>query len=438
MRVSRFTRPQVLLAFPLGGVIGAACLNSATPRIAMTMAGACLVLAGLLCGFIVGRRHPVVIIRRSEASDDFRAAVETGAVAEPGEKDADIEAINDNVIPFPAKPQPSQESSRGDLALAATRLDDYPAYVDLLRMQLQSVTNVSQDAAENLLASLLEVDGRVTALMDFLKSAGSNDSSERILGQIEEQLLGCRQHLAKLGDQQEKSASDAVAFQQRLSDETQNVLTVLNGVQRIARQTTMLSLNVSIEAARVGEVGKGFSVIAQEIRSLAGEVQHLADNVHDRVSGLMSSVNTDLEDQSKRRQDSETAAMNNISDALGLLTTNLMLLLQHQREVLVRVKTENEDIAEPIMAMMGSIQFQDIVRQQIEQVISMATEVKSHIGSVRDGLLEPSRLKGLAALAETLDRLSSSYVMREQRQIHNTVLSDNSVDEAPVAMIELF
>ncbi|WP_337271230.1 methyl-accepting chemotaxis protein [Oryzifoliimicrobium ureilyticus] len=330
------------------------------------------------------------------------------------------------------------EPMTADIERLASHLSEYPVYVDLLKQQLHSVATVSQNAAESLLASLLDVDQRVTTLMSFLQSAGSSDSSERILGRIEDQLSGCRQHLVNLAEEQKQSSLDSIAFQSKLAAETDSVLEVLDGVQQIARQTTMLSLNVSIEAARVGDLGKGFAVIAHEIRSLAGEVRNLADNVHERVSGLMASVGADLREQSRKRQDTETQAMGKVTDALGLLTTNLLLLLQHQREVLGRVKSENEDIAEPILSMMGSIQFQDIVRQQIEQITSMAQEVEKHIGEMRQGLATPMTIMGIETLTEKLEKMSSFYVMREQRDIHSAVLGTGGAVAAPVVSIELF
>ncbi|WP_250956937.1 methyl-accepting chemotaxis protein [Rhizobium sp. CG5] len=358
---------------------------------------------------------------------------------------SDEAPANDNIVSLDDERQlriQAQQPATLPHDFVVSQLGEYPTYVELLTLQLQSVSQVSQQAAEKLMTSLLDVDQRVTVLTAFLQKAGSDDSSEQILGRIEHQLSACRQHLSHLSDQQEREASEAIAFQDKLSDETQSVLAVLNGVQRIARQTTMLSLNVSIEAGRVGEVGKGFAVIAQEIRSLAGEVRLMADDVHERVSGLMSSVHMDLKEQARRRQHNEAAAMGNVSEGLGILKANLTLLLEHQREVLGRITCEatvtNENIAQPITSMMGSIQFQDIVRQQIEQVIDMAEKVKTHLDSVRAALQNPAGYEGVELIGEVLGRLFSTYVMREQRQIHGTLLGHVSASEEPVASIELF
>ena len=440
MMLSRSKRGTAVLAVLAGTFAACGLLFRQTPRPLLAFVIVALLLAAFRLGQVVGGRAA-----RANASMDAASAMDRDKGVETMEATmglgVELDDRADNVIDFHTaimERSGNTEPSADDIDQIVAQLAEYPAYVDLLKRQLHSVTTVSQDAAESLLKSLLDVDQRVTTLMGFLQSAGSSDSSERILGRIEDQLSGCRQHLVSLGDEQKQSSQDAVAFQSKLAAETDSVLQVLDGVQQIARQTTMLSLNVSIEAARVGDLGKGFAVIAHEIRSLAGEVQHLADNVHERVSGLMSSVGADLREQSQKRQDTETLAMGKVTDALGLLTTNLVLLLQHQREVLGRVKAENEDIAQPIMAMMGSIQFQDIVRQQIEQITSMAQEVETHVGEMRDGLATPSTIRQIEMLTERLDRLSSSYVMREQRDIHSAVLGNGGSAAAAVVSIELF
>jgi methyl-accepting chemotaxis protein len=54
-------------------------------------------------------------------------------------------------------------------------------------------------------------------------------------------------------------------------------------------------------------------------------------------------------------------------------------LVTHQRDTLSKVESENESIAHPVMDAMGNIQFQDIVRQQLKQLISMAEMVSDHM-----------------------------------------------------------
>lgn len=61
----------------------------------------------------------------------------------------------------------------------------------------------------------------------------------------------------------------------------------INSIQKIARQTNLIAINSAIEAARVGDAGKGFNVIAKEVKRLADDVQHSSVVVHDRTAMIL-------------------------------------------------------------------------------------------------------------------------------------------------------
>ncbi len=91
---------------------------------------------------------------------------------------------------------------------------------------------------------------------------------------------------AKLADQAAAAARDASLNVDRLRDSSGAIGNVVNLIAQIARQTTLLALNSTIEAARAGTAGRGFAVVASEVKALAVQTQNATEEITKKIEAL--------------------------------------------------------------------------------------------------------------------------------------------------------
>lgn len=119
-------------------------------------------------------------------------------------------------------------------------------------------------------------------------------------------------------------------------ESSKKMTNVLDIIKHIADQTNLLGLNAAIESARAGELGKGFSVVASEIRNLASQSKASSDKIKNIVNDMYNSVNniTNKISESAAVSQEQAAAIEEMSATIDIINENLKKLLEFSKRFL--------------------------------------------------------------------------------------------------------
>jgi methyl-accepting chemotaxis protein len=228
--------------------------------------------------------------------------------------------------------------SRG-ITMAASKDMTYQPQVDFkgdfipLRDGLLTLLQRTDDAISLMQESSAQVSegsGQLSSTSQALASGSSDQSAavEELLAtiqEVEEQVKLNVKGSAEANDRAQDANQEArnsadhmnemIQAMERISNTSKQIEMIIKAIEDIASQTNLLSLNAAIEAARAGEVGKGFQVVAGEIRELASQSAQAASDTKKLIGNAISEIET-----GNKTAEATANALNKVKSEISVIT----------------------------------------------------------------------------------------------------------------------
>ncbi len=265
-----------------------------------------------------------------------------------------------------APPGACSSATSGARAAVAGHLQAMQAAGSRVDAELAEVTAFTEASALEILQRVRSLDDTALKLVGYLQRTEEQgermqvelQASTELIGEISSFIGGLPEQIMKEREQMRTLLAHVLGLDDALGH-----------VAGIGRQIHLLSINAAIEAARAGAQGRGFAVLAAEVRALAAQSDEVVRTIGREIDRVRQAVlGADGRSEARQRDDDDqvTRARTLVESVTRLRDVNDDMRQFYRTEIRI-VSQHNGTLAAEITELLGSIQYQDIVRQKIER-----------------------------------------------------------------------
>lgn len=250
--------------------------------------------------------------------------------------------------------------------------------------ELTRVQRLLHEAITGLTQSFHDMHGETTSQRETAMALTGSDGSQQFdFARFVDETSGTMQRIVDSVVHNSKLGMELVELTEGIARETESVRALLGEIGGISKQTNLLALNAAIEAARAGEAGRGFAVVADEVRELSARTSDFSQQIVTLVDRVQANVKMTEAALANMAGQDMTFALES-KGRVETVVRGLEMLHQRRQQSILDLGASAERVDQAVAHAVTSLQFQDMTAQLIGHVQKRIEAIDGVCASVRE------------------------------------------------------